>query len=332
MFEKNDMGVKIFCQDLSTKNKIYHNNFINNTEHFIDEGNQTWDNGYPSGGNYWDDYNESDLYSGSGQNITGSDGFGDESYFEILNFTIDRYPLIQKWGEYNPVSKYTYSIVSKTVSFDASDSYDRDGTIDSYEWDFGDDTNGSGEMANHTYSQNGTYEITLNVTDDEGKNDTFSEHVFVGNDTIPPEIHSVSDSPDTVGHGFPVNITANVTDDFSGVKTVKVNITYPDDSQVNLTMNNTGGSIYYYVFSDSWQNGQYNYTIWAVDYAENINSSAGHSFNVSAQVNVSVCTVKDIFYDNETIKITDPPGEVSSKPPVGYELLDDNEVLHILNR
>jgi parallel beta-helix repeat protein len=42
----------------ATDSKIYHNNFINNTEPIINIGgkNTTWDNGSSSGGNYWSDY------------------------------------------------------------------------------------------------------------------------------------------------------------------------------------------------------------------------------------------------------------------------------------
>jgi parallel beta-helix repeat protein len=37
----------------------------------------SWDNGYPGGGNYYFDYNGLDLYSGQTQNIPGRDGIGD---------------------------------------------------------------------------------------------------------------------------------------------------------------------------------------------------------------------------------------------------------------
>ncbi|MBA3046244.1 MAG: S8 family serine peptidase [Euryarchaeota archaeon] len=52
--------------------------------------------------------------------------------------------------------------------FDASDSYDIDGEIVSYEWDFGDGNITQGIMAEHTYSALGLYEVTLTVTDDDG--------------------------------------------------------------------------------------------------------------------------------------------------------------------
>jgi parallel beta-helix repeat protein len=48
----------VFFDVNATDSKIYHNNFINNTEAVINIGgkNTTWDNGYPSGGNYWSNY------------------------------------------------------------------------------------------------------------------------------------------------------------------------------------------------------------------------------------------------------------------------------------
>lgn len=55
-----------------------------------------------------------------------------------------------------------------TVQFDASDSKDADGTIASYEWDFGDGQKGSGQKVNHDYVEPKTYTVTLTVTDSDG--------------------------------------------------------------------------------------------------------------------------------------------------------------------
>ena len=327
-FKNNGIGISIIGQNSLNKNIVYHNNFINNSLHIYDSCNQTWDNSYPSGGNYWDDYLDIDMFSGAGQNESGSDGIWDTSYEIYYESTIDNYPLIYPWGEYSPVARITSQVINKTVSLNASKSYDGDGSIVTYSWDFGDTNDGTGNTVNHTFSQNGTYYITLVVTDDEGKNDTNVKYVFVGNDTIPPEINSVSNNPNTVGFGFNVTIAANVTDDLSGVETVEVNITFPDTSFINYTMTNTDTNIYDYNFCDTWQNGQYNYTIWVVDYANNTNISTNYSFNVSAQATISICTIKDCYGDNETINITDPP---TGSSEIGYELLDDGKVLHIWN-
>jgi nitrous oxidase accessory protein NosD len=79
-------------------NHIYHNGFLSdyNQSYAFPGFNSSWDDGYPSGGNYWSDYNGTDFYSGPYQNETGSDGIGDTPYFIDENNT-DYYPLMGPW-------------------------------------------------------------------------------------------------------------------------------------------------------------------------------------------------------------------------------------------
>ena len=82
---------------VSLNNIIYHNNFMNN--HYQAVGDQQpnmWNDTYPSGGNYWSDYDGTDFYSGPYQNETGSDGVGDTSYIIDEN-NQDHYPLMRTW-------------------------------------------------------------------------------------------------------------------------------------------------------------------------------------------------------------------------------------------
>ena len=58
--------------------------------------------------------------------------------------------------------------MSEPISFDGSGSYDPDGVIVSYLWDFGDQNSASGISVNHVYRQVGTYVVTLTVEDDDG--------------------------------------------------------------------------------------------------------------------------------------------------------------------
>ena len=60
------------------------------------------------------------------------------------------------------------AIVNKTVIFDGSRSYDPDGQIKSFVWDFGDGSSGWGIAPTHVYTASGTYIATLTVTDDNG--------------------------------------------------------------------------------------------------------------------------------------------------------------------
>ena len=88
-------------------NAIYHNNFISNNEQVVDENvypvlKNVYDDGYPSGGNYWSNYAGVDEYRGVYQNETGSDGIGDTPYV-INTATQDNYPFMNQnsWEQFN---------------------------------------------------------------------------------------------------------------------------------------------------------------------------------------------------------------------------------------
>jgi nitrous oxidase accessory protein NosD len=77
---------------------VYHNNLVNDSIQASDNnpGKNQWDNGYPSGGNYWSDYTGVDNCSGPQQNVcTGPDGVGDTPY--LFTNAKDRYPLMKPY-------------------------------------------------------------------------------------------------------------------------------------------------------------------------------------------------------------------------------------------
>ncbi len=73
---------------------------------------------------------------------------------------------------FNP-TRYDY------VYFDASCSSDSDGSIVNYSWNFGDGSTGTGAYPAHSYSQDGLYQVTLTVTDDDGSTDVYQEYIYV---------------------------------------------------------------------------------------------------------------------------------------------------------
>jgi parallel beta-helix repeat protein len=82
----------------SSGNMIYHNNFVGNSHQVViyAESIDVWDDGYPSGGNYWSSYAGVDTNSGPNQDQPGKDGLGDTPY-AIDSNNNDTYPLMTPW-------------------------------------------------------------------------------------------------------------------------------------------------------------------------------------------------------------------------------------------
>ena len=100
--------------------------------------------------------------------ITANGTYGRPEKFRVrahLNYSLE--------GNIPPVAQVTADPTSGptiplTVSFDGSGSHDSDGTIVSYQWDFGDGNTDTGMYVSHIYTDAGTYTAILTVTDDAG--------------------------------------------------------------------------------------------------------------------------------------------------------------------
>ena len=92
----NNYGIYYLKKYYNKGNKAYHNTLTSNAKNAYSYYTNEWDDGYPSGGNYWDDYTGDDFFHGPSQNITGSDGIGDTPY--VLGRITDHYPLMNPPG------------------------------------------------------------------------------------------------------------------------------------------------------------------------------------------------------------------------------------------
>jgi hypothetical protein len=173
VIENNGIGLGLYNSYMVI---THHNDFISNYDNANDDLNNQFDDG--SEGNYWDDYNGSDM---------NGDGIGDTPYF-IDNNSVDNYPLIYAQGgcgvsNIDPVADANGPYSGKKywpVDFDGTGSYDQDGSIIEYEWDFGDGSpKGYGETTDHTYSAAGIYNVTLKVTDNNGASDNDTTYVEI---------------------------------------------------------------------------------------------------------------------------------------------------------
>lgn len=102
--------------------------------------------------------------------------------------------------------------VNELVSLDGSASYDNDGTITAYEWDFGDGESGEGKTVTHTYTSIDDYTVTLTVTDSNEGTSTDTITVNVNRENDPPIISTIGISEDRVIHGSVVTLKAEVYD------------------------------------------------------------------------------------------------------------------------
>ncbi len=95
----NQVGISL---SLCSGNEIYHNNFIDNLNHVVtDDFYNSWDDDYPSGGNYWDDYDGND---------TDHDGVGDAPH-NMTEHNVDRYPLMTAIPEFQSLALLSFFMI-----------------------------------------------------------------------------------------------------------------------------------------------------------------------------------------------------------------------------
>jgi len=246
IFENNIYG--LYAKQ-SSSNTIYLNDFIGNVIHASDTGINNWDS---SGiGNYWDDYNGND---------NNFDGVGDTTYSILGGVNVDHYPLMRRAGFPVPYFIYLPSSGIDTgtdVKF-IDISVDLDGNIVSWHWDFGDGEQSDLQDVTHRYGDNGFYNITLEIVDNDGNNGTAEAEIYVAN--VPPDVNFTWIPPDPTdmdtinfvdtsvdSDGSVVNWTwdfgdghmgygKNVTHTYSGNGTYVVTLTVTDDDGDTSTL------------------------------------------------------------------------------------------------
>jgi len=156
-------------------NYYYHNTFLNNTINAQDWGENTWDNGYPSGGNFWDDY--------TGEDKDG-DGIGDTPYPIPEGDNEDRYPLMKPWND-SIIIPYGPSKGFPGINYTFCIDLPNEPECEPYyvNWSWGDGTYSgwlgpyvAGEVvcATHSWDEPRTYQIKVKIRDSCG-NEYWSE-------------------------------------------------------------------------------------------------------------------------------------------------------------
>jgi len=156
----------------------------------------------------------------------------------LLNFVVqnvlDEHKAIWAYLYTNkpPVASFTESAETvytwEVIVFNASDSFDPDGTIVCYFWNLGDGTNATGAITEHEYTDDGNYTVTLTVTDDDGATDEASSTKTVLRRDV--AVLNVIPYKTIVGTGF--NMSINVTTQNQGNFTENFNVTTYANSTV----------------------------------------------------------------------------------------------------
>ena len=96
----------------------------------------------------------------------------DTETLTITDYSSNLPPVANAGGPYT-------SYINKKNCFDGSGSYDDDGSIVEYLWEFGDGILGTGKTQKHRYTVPGNYSIKLTVTDNKGYTSTDSTYITI---------------------------------------------------------------------------------------------------------------------------------------------------------
>ncbi|MCK5038396.1 MAG: right-handed parallel beta-helix repeat-containing protein [Thermoplasmata archaeon] len=245
----------------SMNNSIYHNNIIDDTYQPYDNGDNLWDNGYPSGGNYWSDYSGLDLFSDPEQKISGSDGIGDTPYVFDVN-SIDNYPLVNPWPYadiYPPVialnNPNNNSYINPGINL-GWDVFDISQTFTNYSINGGINVSFSPPYdLNTTGWSDGLYEIEIHANDTTGNNVSRSYN-FIIDTTDPVIILNYPANNSLIKAGTIIDLV--VTDDNIDM------VNYSVNGGANQTLNPS-----YDINTTGWTDGLYSIEAHAIDDALN---------------------------------------------------------------
>ena len=154
----NHLGISLSA---GMDNSIYNNNFMDNTGQVSNFGSiNIWDDGYPSGGNYWSNYNGTDFYRGPQQDETGSDGIGDTSYrIDFGNW--DNYPLMGMFSDFSATPEHDVQTICNSSISD----FQYNGTAICFNVTGENGTTGFCRICIPTGLMNDTYRVFVNGTE-----------------------------------------------------------------------------------------------------------------------------------------------------------------------
>ncbi|MGH6902862.1 MAG: PKD domain-containing protein [Geminicoccaceae bacterium] len=92
--------------------------------------------------------------------VRDESGFGNDSHTDRIVVRVDESPIAEAGADQEVCA-------GTEVHFDGSASYDFDGVVNRFQWDFGDGVTGGGDKPVHVYQLPGNYRVTLSIEGDQ---------------------------------------------------------------------------------------------------------------------------------------------------------------------
>jgi len=246
------------------------------------------------------------IVLGTGLVFAGCDGPTEPNKSPVANFTA------------NPSSGYA----PLTVNFDGSDSYDPDGSITAYRWDFNSDgeIDEQGIQANHIFTDIGNYTTLLEVEDNKGETSSKTLEVVVSDGGPAINISSSSSNED---EQYILNLN-EITSPFYSLDNLVISFSSPeldgdqDGSELSLinSTENWNGSTYFditVIDPDSRTSGKR--VDWIINPQSDIEGILVHNLTGDPLVNHQIISGEEIIY-------TDSEGKFKLQVANGFRTLD----------
>ncbi|MEA3305022.1 MAG: PKD domain-containing protein [Patescibacteria group bacterium] len=138
------------------------------------------------------------TYRDSGEyevKLTVTDDNQSKSTSSVMVYVLDK--MIVPEPDIQIFSSSKKMIAPAVVRFDASDSIDVDGEIVEYTWNFGDNSRKEmSQSVEHTYQKAGVYQITLDVTDNDGNTESIAKSIKISSAKQQPPVSDLQVQPD----------------------------------------------------------------------------------------------------------------------------------------
>ncbi len=205
-------------------------------------------------------------------NVTDNDGNFEEFSVNVSVMNLS--------ASYNLSIPSPFAEIDENITFTDTSAVASGYQMTNWTWDFDDGTFSYDRNVTHAFTVEGLYNVSLIVRDNQSNSDISYQHILIFNDEMPPEIHRVNNGINLKNRWLQIMIVGLFNDQESGIHNALVNITYPNGSHTNCTMNHFVSDTYWFVFNDTVQAGRYNYTVWVTDYENNTSNTTGYSFTI----------------------------------------------------